>query len=270
MQRRRSALPATIVLALAALSGCSSTSASHTVPTVPAPVGPPASFTTAPATDPAPIAAATPTEAVQRYVAAEAAGDVATSWALLSDAERTRVGSFAMWADEAEARLPVRSITDTSVDGSTVVTDTVLAARLDETGVVPGRARIEWRPARRGDGWSVSPSDTTVTPTLPGDGAARDAVTRWLDARRRGEVADQYAGTLLGQPTLAERITAAPTVDAPRALDTAPDPQVAVNAFGPDAARYVRAVPATAGVPLVVLVAPYGDEWQVVGVQSPR
>ena len=271
--RGRPALPITVLLTVAALAGCSSSPpAAHTVPTVPAPQGPPASFTSSTVADPAPVAAANPQDAVARYVAAEASGDHATSWSLLSDDERARVGSLAAWVDEADARLPLVSVADLTVDGSTVITDTTLAPRLDETGFVPGHARIEWRPVRRGDGWAVAPSSTTVTALLPSDDAARIAVQTWLDGRRHGDATGEYAGSLLGQPTLVDGLAPAASLTAgrPEPLEAAPDPQVAVNAFGADASRFVRAVPVTGTPRLVVLTAPLGDAWQVVGVQAPR
>lgn len=271
--RGRPALPITVLLTIAALAGCSSAErAAHTVPTVPAPQGQPASFTTTAAADPAPASAASPQDAVARYVAAEASGDHTTSWSLLSDDERARVGSLAAWIDEAEARLPLVSLADVTVDGSTVVTDTALTPRLDETGFVPAHARIEWRPVRRGGGWAVAPSSTTVTALLPPDDAARVAVQTWLDGRRHGEATGEYAGNLLGQPRLVDGLapSASLTAGTPAPLDTAPDPQVAVNAFGADAVRFVRAVPVSGAPRLVVLTAPLGDAWQVVGVQAPR
>ena len=51
--RRRPARPIIALLTVAALAGCaSSPPAAHTVPTVPAPLGPPASFTSSTVVDP--------------------------------------------------------------------------------------------------------------------------------------------------------------------------------------------------------------------------
>lgn len=241
------------------------------VPTVPAPIGPNTPFTTAPVVEPPAAPAPTGVDAVQRYVAAEAAGDWAASYALLADDDRARAGSFARWVDEAEERLPLRSLLDTTVDGSAVVTTAVLEPRLDETRVVPGRARIEWRPVAADGGWLVAPTGTRVDAVLPADDGAVTAAREWLAGRQQGETVRQYAGNLLGQPMLVDRLPAgAFTATTVEPLSAAPDPQVAVQAFGPEAERFVRVVAATGPVALVVLAAPNGDTWEVVGVQSPR
>lgn len=270
---RRHRLAALALAALTTVAGCSSAGGDATrrpVPTIPAPAGPNTPFTAAPALDVPPAPAADAADAVRRYVAAEAAGDWAASWALLADDDRTRVGSVEAWAGEADDRLPLRSLETVALDGSAVATVAALEARLDETAVVPGRARITWRPVRVAGGWLVSPAATTVEPLLPAESGATDAAARWVDGRRRGEVVDQYAGNLLGRPTLVDRLPdGAYRAGAPAPLESAPDPQVAVQAFGPEAARLVRAVPVDGPVRLVVLTAPLGDAWQVVGVQAP-
>jgi hypothetical protein len=273
--RRRRTLRLTVAtvalvgVSATACSGHSARTAVHQVPAVPAPRGTATPFVTAPANDPVAAPAGSPEEAVQRYVTAEAAGDDAASFALLSDDERRRVGSLAAWADEASDRLPIDRIDHVTLDGSTVVTEATLAARLDETGFVPGAARIEWRPVHVEGGWLISPSATTVTPHLPDDDGARAAVQTWLDARRSGQTTGQYEGNLLGQPTLVERVSsAALRAGAPTHLESSPDPQVAINAFGPDASRFVRAVPVDGVGRLVVLAAPLGDAWKVVGIEA--
>ena len=269
-RRLRTALGAAGLAAV--LAGCSSAQAArstHVAPPVPGPLAPNSPFVTTAVAAVPPAPAPSAQEAVQRYVAAEAAGDSAASWALLADADRARAGSLAAWVDEASDRLPLRSLGPVTLDGSTVVTDAVLDARLDEGGFVPGRARIEWRPVAAGGGWLVSPNGTRVLPELPADADAVAVVDRWLQARQRGESTGQYAGNLLGQPTLAAPLPAGTYhVGAVRPLDAAPDAQVAVNAFGPGASRFVRAVAVDGPARLAVLVAPLGDAWQVVGVEA--
>ncbi len=273
-RRHRPTIALAAALAAVALAACSSSGAAgpaHQVPAVPAAVGPNTPFTSLATVDPAPAPAPSAAEAVQRYASAEAAGDWAASYALLGDEDRTRVGSFAAWVDEADDRLPLLSLADVTMDGTTVVTTAVLDARLDEARFVPGRARIEWRPVAVDAGWLVSPTATRVDAQLPPQESATSVVDAWLAGRRRGETTGQYAGNLLGQPTLVERLPADDLrAGAPGPLAAAPDPQVAVHAFGPDASRFVRAVPVDGSVRLVVLVAPYGDAWEVVGVQAPR
>lgn len=258
------------VPALAACAGSSGPDARATpVPTVPAPAGPAAPFTsTAPVTIVA-APAADAADAVRRYVTAEADGDWATSWSLLADGDRARAGSFEAWADEADERLPLRSIEQLTVDGSTIDTVVTLEARLDETAVVPGRARVRWRPVAAGGGWLVSVADTSVDPLLPDDAGAPAAAVAWVEARRQGATTGQYDGNLLGQPTAVEALPAGQyRAGEARPLDAAPDPQVAVQAFGPSGARLVRAVPVDGPRHLVVLTAPLGDRWLVVGVQA--
>ena len=139
---------------------------------------------------------------------------------------------------------------------------------------MPGHARIEWRPVAAGGGWAVAPTATTVDGAAAGRRRRPRRSGRHLAGRppAAARATGQYAGNLLGQPTLVERLAppASFTAGAPEPLDAAPDPQVAVHAFGADATRFVRAVPVDGPVRLVVLVAPNGDTWQVVGVQAPR
>ena len=262
-----------VVAGVVACSSAQGSTARHVVPVVPGASGPNNAFATSTVADPLVAPAASAVDAVQQYVAAEAAGDGGASWGLLADADRARVGSLAAWVDEAADRLPLRSIGLVTLDGSTVVTEATLHARLDEGGFVPGRARIEWHPVQAGGGWLVSLSATRVVPELPDDVDAAAVVQAWISVRQGGagggRVEGEYAGNLLGQPTL---VQPAPTgtyrVGPMGGLASAPDGQVAVNAFGPEAVRFVRVVPLDGPVRLVVLVAPLDQVWKVVGVEA--
>ena len=268
------ALAAIASLTFAACSSSKTATSSQAAP-IPGPQGPTSPFVTTSAVEPDQAPAASAQDAVTRYVAAEASGDAAASYSLLADDDRRRAGSFAAWADEAGDRLPVRSIASVEMDGSAVITDTVLDARLDESGFVPARARIEWRPVKVANGWLVSPTSTHVQAVLPPDADAAQAVAAWLAARSTGATTGQYDGNLLGRPALLDAIAGqaitvgAVRVGAVRPLGAAPDPQVAVNAFGPEAERFVRTVTVDAPARLAVLVAPLGDAWRIVGVEAP-
>ena len=273
----RTAAVALVAIASLTAAACSSsqTAATHQAPPIPGPQGPTSPFVTTSTVDPSPAPAASAQDAVTRYITAEADGDAAASYALLADTDRRRAGSFAAWADEAPDRLPVRSCSSIEIDGSTVITDTVLDARLDESGFVPARARIEWRPVKVDNGWLVSPTSTQVQAVLPPDADAASAVVTWLAARSKGATTGQYDGSLLGRPTLLDALAGQTIalgdvrIGAVRPLGTAPDPQVAVNAFGPEAERFVRTVTVDAPARLAVLVAPLGDAWRIVGVEAP-
>jgi hypothetical protein len=44
------------------------------------------------------------------------------------------------------------------------------------------------------------------------------------------------------------------------------DPTLVLNAFGADAATFVRVVPVDGPVPIQVALAPLGQDWEVIGV----
>ena len=126
-------------------------------------------------------------------------------------------------------------------------TAVTIEPRLDEVvGYVPGRASVSWSTVAEDGGYRVSLTDSTTEPVLPTDADATAAAATWVQARQRCQAADSYSGNLLGQPTLAEQLCRAPgTFRAGTAstIERFHDPSLLLNAFGADAATFVRIVP---------------------------
>ena len=242
--------------------------AEHVVPTIPAPSGPNSieSTTTAP---PVGTAAGSPRAAVEGYLDAEIAGNRAASLALLSADDRTSIGDLASWEDQHDTLPQYVSYVVASTAGSNVVTDVVMEPHVDETsGIVPGRARIEWATTASGGGFTVDLAGTAVTPSFPPDAAAGPAALGWVTAMQSGEVAHQYEGTLLGQPGLRDDLPKTRgtfRVGSVSRLTGWQFAQTFTDALGPDSAKALRVVRLEGPGPIEVVTAPLGDDWVVVG-----
>ena len=243
-----------------------------------APTG--ATATAGRATRPAQVAAASggAAGAVSGFLAAEARGDYAASFAFLSLADRRAFDGPAGWVAAHAGLLPVTGFRIQSVersgDAARVHTRLRLRAGLNEVaGLVPGRAEAMWTLLRENGGWRVAVQRTVVRPRWPADRLAPEAVSDWV--RRRGVCAPGAADLLYG-----ETAVAAPLCDAPatglavasraRRLDDDVDAQPFVAAFGVEATERLRTVEITAPAPLRAVVAPLGDRWRVVGLLRAR
>lgn len=216
--------------------------------------------------------AASPQAAVEAFLAAEAAGEFETSYALLSEAQRATYGSAAAWTNAHADFFPVvgHRVVE-STDGS-VTTEVEYRSSLDEVvGLVPARGVVEWSVVEEADGWSVDFDASAVTPVYPDDSTAADAVAEWADTNQRCEEPTQYDGALVATAdllavveSLCETSDPVRTGDA-RTLDEF-DATPFVSAFGTDALAWARAVDLTGPVELTAVVAPVDDRWLVVGL----
>jgi hypothetical protein len=225
---------------------------------------------TTPETVGPPMGAASPRAAVERFLTAEIAGDNATSFALLADDERTDLGDAEAWAEE-HADLPhYRSFTVVGGGDSgagadaTVTTDVGLEPSLDTvTGLVPARATVTWALVHEPSGWVVDLASSTFEPHFPDDAAAVPVVRAWLadgQACHAGE-------PLLGDQSAVDALCGHPgdvMVGKPRRLGTTPLDQDVVAAYGADAAGWARVLTVSGATTLRVVVAPVGDNWEVV------
>lgn len=208
--------------------------------------------------------------AVRGFLDAERAGDYATSFDFLSDADRAAFGSAAGWvADHADYVPPVEGYEVASVDGDAVVTDVDYTPSLDAVvGLVPGRARVTWT-AVPGEAWGVALGATLVEAQHPDEDAAPGAVERWAESRQAcGEPTGEWSGDLLGAPALADALCdtdVAPAGGAATLLGPAEGAPFSA-AFGDEVSVWARVVPVDRPVPLRAVVAPLGDDWVVVGV----
>jgi hypothetical protein len=222
----------------------------------------------------------TPIGAVEAFLVAQVTGDTATSYALLSEADRAGL-SEPDWA-LAQTELPQHVGFDVTADqelvdgsGVQVAVDAHYLSRLDEIGgLIPARASEVWTVVpddQAGDEWRIDLARSTTTPVLPPDEDATTAVQTWAQARQDCQPADEYPG-LIGAPTLAESLCGAGgevAVGALASLDTLDDPTPYLNAFGSDVTTWTRVVELDGPAALQVVVAPVDDRWLVIGIAPP-
>lgn len=227
---------------------------------------------------PLPAPAASPSEAVERFLGAEIDGRWADSYAQLDGASRARVGGATAWDETAGERPTHRSftITDAGDDTGTVVVEVVSEAQVSEVGgVVAGSSTISFATSTEDGGRRISLAGTVVEPHFPSPDGARTAALAWVTAAQRCEPAGasaygEYEGSLLGTFGLAESlcsVAGSATVAADGGFDRLADPSALLGQFGSGAASWARVVTVggLASSPVELILAPFGDRWVVVG-----
>lgn len=213
--------------------------------------------------------------AVDRYLQAEADGDTAASFLLLSSDDRAQHDSPVKW-ERDHADLPTIvafRVGEVSGDAmrATVAVSLDLAPTLDlVTGNVPAHGDGVMVAVLEGDAWYVSLGDSAITARWPVDDGAAPAARAWASARQQCTTADEFT-SLVGSPVLADPLcgsSGAIEIGAPEQLQ--PDDATAVvAAFGADSLDWARIVPVSGPVKLRAVLAPLGEEWIVVGVLTP-
>ncbi len=223
----------------------------------------------------APTPAATPTDAVARFLKAESESDHASSFALLSKADRTTYRSPVAWRAAHATIFPVIGFEVGAADATRPVVSATLRYRStinEVVGVVPARAKTTWPVVEEDGGWVVDFSRAEVAAELPPDADAVTAASRWATQRQRCVKADEYRAGLIGRAALAEQLCrqrGAPSVGPVARLD----PSAAtpfVSAFGASAPALARTVELLGPVPMTVVLAPVEDRWLVIGVLDPQ
>jgi hypothetical protein len=217
--------------------------------------------------------APTPVDAVESFLAAETRSDHATSYGLLSAADRAVVGSRAEW-EAAHAQLPTltgATLGAASGDGTRVevASEVTFEPGLDETrGLVPARANATWIAVTEDGGWRVAHSERRVTPTYPDPNGAVTATETWVRARVACRAEAEYDGGLVGaESEVAALCNARGPIEVGAITNLEPGVGVEpfLAAFGPQALSWARVVPVARPVPLAVVLAPVADRWVVVG-----
>jgi hypothetical protein len=222
------------------------------------------------------------TEAVERFLDAEATGRFDASFLLLSTADRAAYRSAARWT-QAHSSLPpvtghgpVSSETAAGPDRVEVATPLDLEPALDEVvGLVPARADALWVVVREDGVWRVSLAESVLDAAWPDDDDAPGRVRSWAAAVQDcddGAAAGlAWQGGLIGTPAVAAdlcdqqgRVRLGP-VEPLDPVDAAPF----TAAFGEDIVDLARVVPVLSPVELRAVAAPLGDEWLVVGALPP-
>ena len=143
-------------------------------------------------------------------------------------------------------------------------------------GLSPAEERQTWRGSRTGGGWLVDAAPK-IEPVLPPDADAPAAARSWAagdpglrqgdspdSARRVDEVfgISSNIGGLCGS-------TGAVTVGKARPLESGPTSAELVAQYTDAAFGWARVVPVEGPTePFLVVLAPIGDEWRVVGVSD--
>jgi len=278
VRKTGSVLVSVLVALVVGASGCGGTSEesagsrppSRNATPVPAPSGPNDVIeVTGPADDQRP--APSPEAAVTSFLEAEIAGRFADSFAVLSTADRDELGSADQWSEQHSALPRVLSFTVLSAGGDgALVTDVTYEPRVDEiAGVVPGAAQVTWGAVAEGGGFVIDRLGSRVENRYPDAKLAAAGVTRWLDGLRSGGPALGYDGTLLGQPSLVDRLSEATgrfRTTTTTSLERWGSSEVVTNAFGPEATTWAQVVHVDGPVSFDAVTAPFGQQWVVVGV----
>lgn len=222
---------------------------------------------------PAP-ASATADAALDAFLSAEARRDYATSYGLLSAADRDEIGSRKEWA-AAHGELPtvttfvlgaVRVVDGASAE---VEADVTFESTLDETrGLVPARAHATWVAVAEDGGWRVAHSQSRLTPQHPDEQGAVSAAETWVTARRSCDRPAEYEDGLVGAASPVEDLCDARgpvRVGAVARLEPDAGVEPFLAAFGPEVLSWARVVPTTSPVPMAVVLAPVADSWLVIG-----
>lgn len=219
----------------------------------------------------------TPEGAVAAFLDAEAAGEYASSYALLSAADREQYRTPAGWvAAHADVMPPVTGYdieTTTGDDTRAAVVALVgFEASLDQVvGLVPASARATWAVLAEDGGWVVALDESSFEPLHPPEDEAVDAVRLWAESHRNCKPRGEHA-LVLGAPALAQQLCdddAAVTVGEVEAFAEGFDTNTFLAAYGESVLEWGRVVPVTAPVPLRAVVAPIGPHWRVIGVLQP-
>jgi hypothetical protein len=215
-----------------------------------------------------------PVAAVEQFLAAEVAGDFATSYALLSRQDRAANVSASVW-ERRHATMPaLRGFAGARVDGNAGAVSVAIDydAVLDPVlGLVPAHAVAAFATRAEDGGHRVHFSETAITPLHLDPAGAANAAARWADASRRcASPPNQWRAELLGDGAAevasslcGARVTIA-DASQPFADRNGVEPFVA--AFGSEVGTWARTVAVDDGrIASDLVLAPVGDEWIVIG-----
>lgn len=221
--------------------------------------------------------AASPEAAVAAFLDAEEDGEYASSYALLSAADREQYRTSGGWvAAHADVMPPVTGYAVEGTTGgetrATVVTLIGFEPSLDQVvGLVPARARATWVVAAEDDGWVVALEESIFEPLHPPEEDAVDAVGDWAQSHVDCKPAGEHV-VVLGVPALAQELC---DEDAPvevgdvEAFTEGFDTGSFLAAYGESVLEWGRVVPVATPVELRAVVAPIGPHWRVIGVLGP-
>lgn len=218
-----------------------------------------------------------PRATLEAFLSAEATGEWEASYELISQAARDlSYPNAALWVN-AHADFPTVTgyrIDDVEeVDADTVRVETLTGFEpvLDPViGLVPARGRTTWTLARGEDGsFAVEVAATENRPLYPSSEGADQAARQWVDARVSCADTTALEADLVGSPSLAqalcddeqpEEVAVGPV----RSLTDADGVSGLLSEYGPEVFSWARVAPVDAAQPLLLVLAPVGEDWQVV------
>lgn len=225
----------------------------------------------------------TPQDAILGFLTAEATGDLEVAYTYLSAEERAILGSPSAYvAQHADllGRVTGFDVTGIALDGADESSATASALigfepTLDVvTGLVPAKAEATVPLVRDADGWTVLFSGLAMTPVLPDESEAVDDARAYVEAAVACEPPVRgYSGRLQGQASLVEDLcdaSGAVALGSPQLLDDPVSIQPFLASFGDEVTVWSRVVPVTGPNELRLVLAPFGDDWTVIGALPPK
>jgi len=223
---------------------------------------------------PPPTPAKSPEAAVRGHLEALQRGDVATSFLFLSD--ESFVAGLADAADWARRRTQLPAVTGfeiTATEGDRVTVELRHKPGLDSfVGLSPGRQTALYVTRAERGGFLVD-AEPTTDPILPADADAAKAAAAWA---ARVQACDQPGARALEaidpiflslrQGLKLCQATGSVEVGPVGRLEPGPVSQDIVGQYSTDALTWARVVPLTAPIRLLVILAPIGNEWKVLGL----
>ena len=222
------------------------------------------------------VGAGSAVAAVERFLAAEQARALETSFELLGDMDRREIPDTATWvAVHADVLPPIQSYevgeVQSTPDGVAVTSTIEFEPSLDEfRGLTPGTARVAWHVTQDANGWRVSLGRSTFEPVYPDEAQVLPAAQRWLDVAPCDPAAAAHPNvTFLGSRRDLLRDLCEQSGSIAGGVSRLDDQRVRNDltaAFGSDVERWARIVTVDGPVPSRLVLAPVGDEWTVVDV----
>lgn len=221
--------------------------------------------------------AADPEQALRGFLAAEASGDWEASYEFLSSGSLTAYPSAALWVN-AHADFPritgyrVDDVADDGTGTARVETLTGFDPVIDPViGLVAARGRSTWTLVEEEGLWRVETTATENRPLYPSQEGASDAARQWVDARVACQDTSALEARIVGAPVLASQLCeedqpATVEVGDVRSLADADGTTALLSEYGPDVYAWARVAPVQSTTPLLLVLGPVGEEWQVVGI----
>jgi hypothetical protein len=213
-------------------------------------------------------------EAVKVLMLAESKLDRRASFALLSPDARVEFKSLADWTRRRlQLPTPVGFEVKGGKDEHTAVATVTYVPSLDPfKGLITTKEIETWTGVKVAGGWLLD-AEPDVELVLPDEMKASDAAASWARAVQACDQAAagklQGVSILFGTSTQAGKLcgsTGTVQAGAPGPLTLGPAATEIVAQYSSDALSWARAVVISGPVRFVVVTAPIGEDWKVIGI----